>query len=202
MVMQFSSELLLIYRLSRLIFISHKQKIYVLSQNSLLNPSPRLIKPDLFSAVQTLLQRTPNRHSLHGTRQLHRQRLVLQDTLRKFIRLDHKRLLEAAIVVTRNLPAHAGTPAAALALIDAHQIQRRVGVDGELARRADDLRGVVLARGHHARRVQVGDAAAVELDDADCVVDVGVLAQRGLHGRDAGGDDGLDEGVLPEEPEG
>jgi hypothetical protein len=45
-----------------------------------------------------------------------------------------------------------------------------------------------LARGHHARPVEVRDAATVELDDADAVVDVKMLGEVGLDGAYAGGD--------------
>ena len=55
---------------------------------------------------------------------------------------------------------------------------------------------------YHARCVQICDPAAVELDNADRVVPIVVSAQVGLHGGDAGGYDGFDEGVLAEEPEG
>lgn len=186
-----------------IIFLASVLIIYNSSSNSLsysklrlLHPPPRLIEPNLRPRNQTLLQRTPNLDRLHGPRQLHRQPPIIQTGGRELISFRHESLLEPPVIRPRDLPPDPGR------FVDGHEVRRRVQVDGQFALRADDLGRVFLARGHHARRVQVGDAAAVELDDADRVVAVVVPAEVGLHGGDAAGDDGLDRRVLAEEPEG
>ena len=105
-------------------------------------------------------------------------------------------MFEPAIIIRRDFPPYTRR------LVDMDQIRHRLGVDGEFALGANDLSTVILAGGHHARAVEIGDAAAVELDDADGVVAVVVFPQLGLHGRDAGADDALDDAVLAEEPQG
>ena len=162
----------------------------------MLDPFPRLIKPKLLPRPQTLLQRTTNLDRLHSARELKRQRLIIQTALGELIRLDHKRLLEAAIIVRRDLAPNARR------LAQLHQIHDRIRINADLPLGANDFRHVVLTGRHHAGRVKTRDLAAPELDDADAVVDVAVLAQVRLHGGDAEGSDRLDDRVLAEEPQG
>lgn len=156
-------------------------------QLRMLDPSPRLIKPKLLPRPQTLLQRTTNLDRLHSARELKRQRLIIQTALSELIRLDHKRLLKAAIIVRRDL---APNPRG---LAQLHQIHDRIHINADLPLSANDFRHVVLTRRHHAGRVKTRNLAAPELDDADAIVDVAVLAQVGLHGGDAEGGDRLDD---------
>lgn len=164
-------------------------------QLTLLHPPPRLVEPDLRPRPQTLLQRTPDRHRPDRPAQLERQLRPIQTRGRELVRLRHEGLAEPSVIVRRNLPPDARV----LAHLD--QIRLRVSIDSDLALGAHNLRHVVLARGHHPASVEVGDAALPELDDADRVVHVAVLAQARLYGCDAHGRNGLDAAFGTEEPQ-
>lgn len=168
----------------------------MLSQSSSLDPPSSLIKPQLFPTNQGLLQPRTNLHGLDGIRQFQRQLAVVQTGRDKLVALPHKRLLEAAVVMRR----HLARDASRVVVID--KVCLRVRVDRQLALGADDLGGILLAVGHHAAAVVIGDLARVELDDAHGVVVVVVLFQVRLHGRDAVRGNGFGDDVVAEEPEG
>lgn len=146
--------------------------------------------------VQALLERTANLDGLDRASQLEGKRVVVEAGSSKLVRLGDEGMLEAAVVVVGDLATNAG------GLVHLDEGAGGVGVDGQLALGTDDLSHVVLARGHHTGRVEVGDLATPELDNSDTVVNILVLAQLRLHGGNTGRDDTLDNGVLAEVPEG
>lgn len=155
-----------------------------------------LVEEDLLPRDKRLLQRSSDAHGLHGALELQRHGRVLQARCCELVGLGDERILEPVVVVLGHLAANTR------AVVDVDQVERRLRVHGQLALRTDDLGSIFLAGSHHARGIEVGDFAIVELDEADCVVTVVVLAKIRLHSRDTHGRHGLDLAVLAEEPQG
>lgn len=83
-----------------------------------------------------------------------------------------------------------------------HQILRQMGIHRELALGTNDLRGVLLSVGHHARAVVVRNLTAPKLNHANGIIKIVILLQRGLDGRDTVRRDALGHDVVAKEPQG
>ena len=154
-----------------------------------------LVEVDLLSTPQTVLQRASNLDRLHRTTELEWQCSTIQTRGSKLLCLCDKGLCETTVVVRRDLPPDTSR----LAHLD--QIRYRLGIDGDLAIRANDLCHIMLPGSHHATGIEISNLATVELDDADTVVDIAVLGELGLQGGDADRHDGLDLAVLAKVPQ-
>lgn len=155
-----------------------------------------LVEEDLLPRNERLLERSSDAHGLHGALELQRHGGVLQARRRELVGLGDERVLEPIVVMLGHLTADTHV------VVDIHQVQRRLRVHGQLPLRAYNLGGIFLTGGHHARGVEVGNLAVVELDEPNRVVTIVVLAKIRLHGCDTHSRHGLDLTVLTEEPEG
>lgn len=100
-----------------------------------LPPSPRLIKLNLLTTDQRLLQSDANTYRVDRALQLHRQWPVVETAGRELVGLGDKGLAEPAVVVRWDLaPDAAG-------FVDVDQVGRWLRVDGEFAGRAGDFGG-------------------------------------------------------------
>ena len=180
------------------LFILFLFSIYMNSevlQAGFLHPFSRLIKPDLLPINQTFLQCTPNLHSLHRSRQLHRHLPIIQTRSSKLVRLSHERLLEPSVIRSGYFSPNPRR------LIDVNKIALRLHIDSQFPLCTDNLSSVLLPRSHHARAIQIRNPSAIELDDPNRIIPVIGLQQRRLDGRNPTRNNRLDSRVLPEEPQ-
>lgn len=159
------------------------------------NTLTSLVEEDLLARDQRFLKGSADADCLDGALELQRDRGVLETAGREFIRLSDECILEAIVVVLGDLATDT------VLVEDVDQVQGRLGVNGQLTLGADDFGGVFLAGCHHARGVEVGDFAVMELHQTDGVVPVVMLAQVGLNGGDTHRRHRLDLAVLAEEPQ-
>lgn len=182
--------------MKEILVITGIYRVYHISLKSCLGKTlARLVEEDLLACDQRFLEGSADADCLDGALELQRDRSVLETACREFIGLGDEGVLEAVVVVLGNLATDTGL------VEDVDQVQSRLGVHGQLTLGTDDLGGVFLTGGHHARGVEVGNLAVVELHQTDGVVAVVVLAQVGLNGSDTHCGHGLDLAILTEEPQ-
>ena len=121
----------------------------------LCDPPAQLIKLDLFPRNEALLQRAPDPDGVDGALQLHRRRQVLEAALGELVGLGDKGLPKPVVVRRRHLEPHTRR------VVHVDPVERWLHVDPDGALRADDLRHVLLACGHHARAEELGNLAAL-----------------------------------------
>lgn len=170
--------------------------LFCFLQLDALQAAARLVEVDLLARVQALLEGAADLNSLDGATQLEGQLVVIKAGGSKLVGLGDEGVLKAAVVIVGDLTADTSE------LVQLNESTGGVGVDSQLAVGTDDLSHIVLASSHHTRRVEVGDLATPELNNAHTVVNIFVLAQLRLYGGDTSSDDALDDGVLAEEPQG
>lgn len=163
-------------------------------QLSLLNAPSDLIKVNLLSRSQCLLQGCTNLNCLDSIGQLHRERNVVKAGRRELVGLRDKSSTEASHKVGRDLTSDSAS------MIKADMVTLGVVVDGELALRADDLGGIFLTMGHHATAVVVSNFTVPEFDNPDGIVIVLVFLKFGLHRSNAVSGDALGNYIVAEEP--
>lgn len=158
-------------------------------------PPSKLIKLDLPTRDQRLLQSTADLDGINGTLESHWGFSVVQAASSELIRLGNERFPEPAVVVGRNLPPDTR------ALVDVHQVTLRLRIDRQLALGASHLCRVLLTGRHHSRTEELGDLPPVELHDAHRIVAVVVLSQLRRYSGDAYSTHRLDDAVLAEKPQ-
>ena len=92
-----------------------------------------LIKLNLLTRNQTLLQSSSDPDRSDGALQLHRQLRVIETGSSELIRLSDESLPEASVVVRRDLAPDTSR------LVDVDQVGDGLGVDGQLTLCTDDL---------------------------------------------------------------